>query len=658
MSMSKPFTTGLSGVARELAARVSAALFALLLAALLATSCAPEGEVARTANPATHAVETFFSSEVVLPARWRDGAFSHDERRILVASDRTGTFNAFALPVDGGSPEQLTHAADGSVSPISWFPEDDRFIYQGDGGGDERTVLTVRELDGSSTALTPTEAVRATFMGWSRDGADFWVATDERARPIMDLYRYSAGDYQRELIFRNDAGYGLEGMSDDGRWIALRRVNSNIDIDLYLHDRESQETVQLSPETDEVRHRFMAFSSTEGAAYYSTDQFGEFQQVWRFDLGSGERTVAEADGWDVMRFRMSPSERYRIVQTMEDAFPAVRVSDLATGERLSLPSLPVGEPGGEIVFSPSETKLLISAFGTRAPGDLFLVDLADPRSEPRQLTRVLHPTIDPDDLVEATVVRFESPDGVEIPGILYRPLQASHDNPVPALVSLHGGPGGIAVRAWDERLQHLANHGYAVIDLNYRGSDGYGRTFRTLADRRHGEADVVDILAARDWLAALDWVDGDRIGLLGDSFGAFLSLATLAQHPESFVAGIAGHGSINWISTLGIAAHRLGPAVEAQYAAIGHPERDAERLRRVSPYFHAERVTRPLLMYYGANDPRYDMSEIDEFVTTLRGNGVPVEYLLFEDEGHFLVNRENRIALQQAWLTFLESHLR
>jgi dipeptidyl aminopeptidase/acylaminoacyl peptidase len=198
-----------------------------------------------------------------------------------------------------------------------------------------------------------------------------------------------------------------------------------------------------------------------------------------------------------------------------------------------------------------------------------------------------------------------------------------------------------------------------VLDLNYRGSDGYGRTFRTLADRRHGEADVADILAARDWLAALDWVDGERIGLMGDSFGGFLTLATLAQYPESFAMGIAGHGPVNWITNLTMDAQRLGPAVEELYAFIGHPERDAERLRRISPYLQADRVVRPLLMYYGANDPRFDdMSEIEEFVTTVRGNRVPVEYLLFEDEGHFLVNRENRIALQEAWLTFLGSHLR
>jgi dipeptidyl aminopeptidase/acylaminoacyl peptidase len=618
----------------------------------------PQAATAFAPAHTVHDVETFFDTENVFPARWDRGVFSHDERRVLVASDRTGTFNAFAIPVVGGEPEQLTRAVDGSVLPISWFPHDDRFLYEGDEGGDERSVLRVRELDGSSTELSPAEDVRAEFVGWSADGSAFWVATDERARPVMDVYRYSSDDYERAMIFRNDGGYLVAGISATGRWIALQRTNSNTDTDLYLHDLETGETITMSPDVEGVRHRFMDFSADSDIAYYGTDQFGEFQEVWQYQISTGERSAVEQAEWDVRRLRISAAGSYRIAQITEDAFPAVRVTHVETGERLPFPELPVGEVGGGLVFSPSETKLVLAGMGPRTPGDLYLLDLSNPRAPPRQLTRALSPAIDPADLVEAERVRFASSDGVEIPGILYRPHQASHEQRVPALVYLHGGPGGTSTRTWDERLQHLVNHGYAVLDVNYRGSEGYGKTFLTLDDRRHGEADVQDILAARDWLAGLDWVDGDRIGLMGDSFGGFLTLATLALRPGSFRLGIAGHPSINWISTLTIARDRLGPAVEAQYAEIGHPERDAERLRRISPYFHADRVVKPILLYHGANDPKYDLSEVDEFVARIRARGVPVEYMLFENEGHYLVNLENRVAVQEAWLAFLERYLR
>lgn len=616
---------------------------------------------AATDSTPTHTVydaEVFFDTENISPARWDHGVFSHDERRVLVASDRTGTFNAFAIPVEGGEPEQLTNVVDGSVFPISWFPHDDRFLYEGDEGGNERSVLRVRELNGSSTELTPAEDVRAEFLGWSADGSAFRVATDERARPVMDLYQYSSDDYDRTMIFRNDGEYLLEGISEDGRWMALQRTNSNTDTDLYLHDLQSGETILMSPDVEAVRHRFMDFSPDGDIAYYGTDEFGEFQEVWRYEISTAVRSPVERAEWDVRRIRISPAGTYRVAQIMEDAFPALRVTHVGTGDRLPLPELPVGEVGGDIVFSPSETKLLLMALGPRSPGDLYLLDLGNPGAPPRQLTRALNPAIDPGDLVEAELVRFESYDGIEIPGILYRPVQASNEHPVPAMVRLHGGPGGISFRTWDERLQHVANQGYAVLAVNYRGSVGYGKTFLTLDDRRHGEADVQDILAARDWLAGLDWVDGDRIGLMGNSFGGFLTLATLALHPESFEVGIAGHPPINWISTLAIGRDRLGPAVEAQYAEIGHPETDAERLRRISPYFHADRVVRPILIYHGANDPRYDLSEVDEFVATIRASGVPVEYMLFENEGHYLVNLENRIAAQEARLEFLDRYLR
>lgn len=182
---------------------------------------------------------------------------------------------------------------------------------------------------------------------------------------------------------------------------------------------------------------------------------------------------------------------------------------METGEPLARPELPVGEVGARVVFSPTETKLLVAGFGTRSPADWYLLDLFDPGAGPRRLTRVLNPAVDLDDLVDAEAVRFDSWDRLEIPGFLYRPARASARNPVPAVIDLHGGPGGISSSIWDERLQHLANHGYAVFSLNYRGSAGYEKTFLTLDDRRHGEADVGDILPARNWLAGLDWVDGE-----------------------------------------------------------------------------------------------------------------------------------------------------
>ena len=533
---------------------------------------AQEGNQSAT-DPTTYDAATFFDTENTWPAV-PGGLFSHDGRRILVTSDRGGAFSAYALPVDGVEAEPLT-TSETEIDVVSWFPEDDRFLFAADDAGDEGFHLYVREPDGTTTDLTPGEGVEASFTGWNADRSAFFVQTNERDPRVSDLYRYAVDGYGRKLVYYNDGEFQIRGISRDGRRVALQRINSNADADVFLHDLATGETVMISPDADDVHHDFVAFSPGLDAAFYSTDGAGEFRQVWRYDLSTGERSAYEVADWDVRRMRFSPNGSFRITQVEEDGFPAVAVTDLETGAPLEFPTFASGEVM-DVFFSPDESMVLLGVMSPRTPPDLYALSLPVTDAEPRRLTRSLSPALNLEDLVEAEVVRFESYDGLDIPGFLYRPRQASAANAVPAMICVHGGPGGMSLRAWDERLQHLVNHGYAVFAVNHRGSEGYGRTFLHLDDRRHGEADLGDLLAARDWLAGIDWVDDDRIGIMGDSFGGYLTLAALTFHPEHFAVGIAQHPAVNWISTLTIAEERLGAAVVEEHAEIGHPERDAE----------------------------------------------------------------------------------
>lgn len=627
----------------------------LIALILLIAACANPGEQPVYDGHTTYDAATFFDTENISPAE-PGGIFSHDGQRVLITSDRSGVFNAYALPLNGGKAEPLTFSETGLIA-ISWFPADDRFLYSSDGAGDEGFHLYVHELDGTSTDLTPGEGVRARFAGWNTDRSAFYVMTNERNPRVSDLYQYAVDGYSREMIYRNEGDFKIESISQNGQWVALKRINSNIDSNLLLHNRTTGETSLLSPDVEGVYHEFSSFSPSLDAAFYSTDGYGDFKQIWRHNLSTGERTPYEVTDWDVHRMRFSPKGTFRITQIFEDAFRSAVVTNVDTGERLQLPEFESGE-AMDVQFSPDESKLLVSVMSSRSPMDLYLLELAEAGAEPQRLTNTLNPAINPADLVEAEVVRFESYDGLEIPGFLYRPRQTSKEHLVPALAYVHYGPGGISPRAWDERLQHLINHGYAVFAVNHRGSAGYGKTFLNLDNQRHGEADLGDILAGRDWLAGLDFVDEDRIGIMGDSFGGFLTLAALFRHPDSFKVGIALHAPINWISTLTIAEDRLGPGVVAQHTEIGHPVKDAERFRQISPYFHADQITKPLLMWQGMNDPRYDFDEMDEFVERTRARGVPIEYLRFEGEGHMLEGLDNRLAAQKALLEFLDQYLR
>ena len=245
--------------------------------------------------------------------------------------------------------------------------------------------------------------------------------------------------------------------------------------------------------------------------------------------------------------------------------------------------------------------------------------------------------------------------GLEIPSILYKPREASAENPVPALVLVHGGPGGQTTKGYRAMVQHLVNHGYAVLGANNRGSSGYGKTFFHLDDKRHGEEDLRDIVEGRRYLESLDWVDGERIGVIGGSYGGYMTAAALAFHPDVFDVGINIFGVTD-------GAHaREHPALwgsfrDALYDEMGDPATDAERHRRISPLFHASNIVRPMLVVQGANDPRVLQVESDELVVAVRENEVPVDYVLFDDEGHGF-KRANWIEAQEAYLRFLDTHL-
>jgi dipeptidyl aminopeptidase/acylaminoacyl peptidase len=324
-------------------------------------------------------------------------------------------------------------------------------------------------------------------------------------------------------------------------------------------------------------------------------------------------------------------------------------------EPLELPGFPRGDIS-QVRVSRDETKMSFYLSSGRRPRDLFLWETGG--AAPRQLTRSLPENFDADDLVDGEVVRFASFDGVEIPGILYQPHQADSDNPAPALVWVHGGPGGQSRIGYQGLVQYLVNHGYVVYAINNRGSTGYGKTFSRMDDRKHGEADLGDCVSSRQMLIDTGVVDPDRIGIIGGSYGGYMVLAALTLEPEAFAVGVDLFGISNWVRTLESIPAWWESFREALYTELGDPAVDRERLLRISPLFHADRITKPLMVLQGANDPRVLQVESDEIVEAARANGVPVEYVLFEDEGHGFLKKENRLEGYRAILEFLDTHLK
>ena len=621
-------------------------------------ACASEESALEANAPLVH--ETYSAAQFFETTSYRMGgagpyAFSAENGDLLISSDETGVYNAYRLDTETRQMTALTASADRGVYAESWFPRDDRFIYQQDGNGDELTHVFVMSEAGEITDLTPGEGHKAGFAGWASDGESFYIFSNEREGGAFDMYRYSAADYSRTMLYENSEGLDLGAISDDGRWVVYARNNSNADNDLFLIDvtEETPELVTITPHEGNVEYSAMGFTPDNQTFIYSTNEFGEFNQAWTLSLETGERAPLITEDWDVMYVGYSPSGRYRVSGVNNDASTDVSLIDLQTGDAVVLNNVPAGDLA-QVRFNRDETAIAFGLNRDTAPYDLYYMPLG---SEATRLTAALNPAINSEFMVEGEVVRFASYDGLNVPGILYQPREASSENPAPALVWVHGGPGGQSRKGYSAAIQHLVNHGYAVYQINNRGSSGYGKTFYHLDDLKHGEADLGDVVASREFLASYDWIDGDRVGIIGGSYGGYMVAAALAFEPEAFEIGINIFGVTNWLRTLESIPPWWGAFRDSLYAELGDPATDTDRLTAISPLFHAENIVKPLLVVQGANDPRVLQVESDELVDEVRANNVPVEYVLFEDEGHGFRKRVNRITASEAYLGFLQTYL-
>ena len=310
-----------------------------------------------------------------------------------------------------------------------------------------------------------------------------------------------------------------------------------------------------------------------------------------------------------------------------------------------------------VQISPSERWMALYANGSRAPSNLYVLDLGTGKL--RRLTQNLSADVDPANLVEGQVVRFPSYDGVAVPSLLYRPLQVAAADRAPAVLWIHGGPGGQSRVGYSAFLQYLANHGYVVLAVNNRGSGGYGKSFDKLDDQRHGEADLDDLVWAKRYLATLGYVDTTRVVVAGGSYGGYLTLAAVTFRPEAFAAGVDFFGISNWVRTIRSIPPWWESFRKALYAEMGDPNgADSMRLYRISPLFHADAIRKPLLVLQGANDPRVLKVESDQIVEAVRRRGGVAEYVVFPDEGHGFIKKENNITAYRTALEFLDKYVR
>lgn len=624
----------------------------IALPAIFLFSCASDDKKEEAPRDVKqYSIEQFYKSTQV-----GGGAISSDDTKLLVSSNESGIYNAYEIDIASGEKKALTNSTKESFFANDYVPGTANFIYSADKGGDENDHLFLQKTDSTVKDLTPGEKEKANFWGWSRDNKFLYYTSNKRDPRFFDLYKMDTATWTPILIYKNESGYDVNAISDDEQYMALVQPITTSSSNLYLLTQQTKELKKLNSDSIESNNGPLQFSLDNKSLYYTTDEGSEYQYVMKYDVVSGNKEKFYDTKWDVMYMYTSFNEKYRVVGVNEDGRNKLYIFDHKTGNAIDFPKIENGDVQS-VNISRSENKMRLSIGDGKSPNNIYVYDFGT--KELKKLTNTLSPEIDGNDLVSAKVVRYKSFDGLEIPAIYYKPQQAGKDKKVPALVWVHGGPGGQSRVGYFSLIQYLVNHGYAILAVNNRGSSGYGKTFYKMDNRNHGDKDLNDCVWGKKYLAGLEYIDSTKIGIIGGSYGGYMTLAALSFKPDEFNAGVDIFGVSNWLRTLKEIPPYWESFKNALYEEIGDPNTaDTVRLKQYSPLLHASNIKKPLMVLQGANDPRVLKIESDEVVAAVKKNNVPVEYVVFPDEGHGFVKKENEIKGYGQILQFLDKHLK
>ncbi len=626
-------------------------LFWIILIIIL-FSCSPKKESKEVPENVTqYTIEQFYANEQI----YADD-FSPDESKILAVSNKTGIYNAVALPVDGSEREQLTNSQKESIFIDSYFPEDERIIYHSDKGGNEIDHIYVRNLDGSAKDLTPWDSVKSDFAGWARDEKSMFFISNKRDHRFFDLYEMDTATFAPKMIYENSEGLDVAAISKDKRYLALVKSITTNNNEMFLFDRQTKKLIHISEHQGDINYNPQFFDLKTQYFYYLTDEGSEYNYLKRYNLETRESEKVWETNWDVWYAYNSYNEKYRVIGVNENARTKIYLFDLSNNQQVPLPDF--GEKSiVSVGISKSEKLLRLSVASSDSPDNIYVYNFDT--KELKQLTHTLNPEINPEDLVQGKAVNFKSFDGMEIPAIYYQPIQSSHNVKVPGLIWVHGGPGGQSRLSYFALIQYLVNHGYAILAVNNRGSGGYGKSFFKMDDQKHGDVDLKDCIAGKNFLDSTQVVDRNKIGIIGGSYGGYMVMQALTSAPDSFAVGVDLFGVTNWLRTLRSIPPYWESFKKALYEEMGNPyTSDSVMLYNISPLFHAKNVKNPVMVLQGANDPRVLKVESDEIVSGVKANNVPVEYVVFDDEGHGFVKKDNEISGYKKILEFLNKYLK
>jgi len=575
---------------------------------------------------------------------------------MLIITRFANTPQLHLVKMPGGARKQLTFFPD-RVGGAQFRPGDpNTIIFSKDVGGGEFFQLYRFDLPTGDITLLTDGKSRNTSARFSRDGK--WMAYSSTRRTGKDTDIYVEDPMQpqsaRMVLQVEGGGWFPSDFSSDGKQLLVTNDISVAQSELYLLDLASGSKRQLTPKGAQIAYGNARFSRTSDDIYYITDEGTEFSQLARMHLADGSKTALTHEKWDVDEFEPSYDGRRIAYITNENGIGYLHAIDTATGNAIAAPPLPVGVVD-ELAWHPNNHLLGFTVSSAKSPSDAYSLDLDNGRLE--RWTESETGGLDPARNVDPQLVTMKSFDGTTISAFVYRPDPSRFPGKCPALMIIHGGPEGQSRPGFVGRNNYWINElGIALVFPNVRGSTGYGKTFVGMDNGYKREDAVKDIGTVIDWIKKDPMLDGNRIGVYGGSYGGYMTLATMTHYNDQMRAAIDVVGIASFITFFKNTSAYRTDLRRVEYGDERDPQMHAF-LERISPLTSASKISKPLMVVAGYNDPRVPYTEGQQIVQAVRANNAPVWWLMAKDEGHGFGKKPNLDYQFLAMTEFLQLYL-
>ncbi len=556
----------------------------------------------------------------------------------------------------GGARKQLTFYAD-RVGNAQFRPRDpNTIVFSKDIGGGEFFQIYRYDLASGDVTLLTDGKSRNTGTRLSADGK--WLAYSSTRRNGKDTDLYVVDPMQpqstRMVLQVDGGGWSASDFSPDDSQLLVHNTISANQSELYLLDLKSGTKRLLMPRSAPVAYGQARFSRDGNDLYFTSDEGSEFRQLVRMHQADGSKSVVSHEKWDVEGFDISDDGKRIAYTTNENGISVLRVIEAGSGAQVALPPLPVGVISG-VRWHPNNRLLGFTISSAKAPADVYSLEVDSGRFD--RWTESETGGLDASRNVDPQLVTMKSFDGMTISAFVYRPDRGRFPGKRPALIDIHGGPEGQSRPNFQGRINYWINEqGIALVYPNVRGSTGYGKTFLAMDNGYQREDAVKDIGTVINWIKSDPGFDPDRIGVYGGSYGGYMTLATMTHYNDQMRAAIDVVGIASFITFFQNTSAYRADLRRVEYGDERDPKMH-EFLQRISPLTSASKISKPLMVVAGYNDPRVPYTEGQQIVQAVRANGAPVWWLMAKDEGHGFAKKANQDYQFLAMTEFLQQYL-